>query len=252
MVARALATCVERRQRAELAPRWPLAAGHRVAPLAAWAPRHTAQNAIQGPRALRAAAAARLWSFCQGVPASRPHRAMSALTSVTSTPIAAAASRVGPVFRGYLRTSTPNGARLGPGSRGSACRRRRGSADASRAPLPASRAGRELAWFPAATRSRARPVATLAYSEWFWSATDPPGTTARDASELRAPSEAPPIHPVASGSLPATEADIEAARRLLRRDGGQPPKRGDRIRQDAVAVIRSLPAKTGNTTSDRM
>lgn len=62
--------------------------------------------------------------------------------------------------------------------------------------------GRELAWFPASIRSRARQGATLAFSEWFWSAADPPR---------------------------ASTADIEAARRLLRRDGGQPPAPEDRI-----------------------
>jgi hypothetical protein len=30
-------------------------------------------------------------------------------------------------------------------------------------------AGRELAWFPAGRRSRARPVARLAFADWFWS-----------------------------------------------------------------------------------
>ena len=63
-------------------------------------------------------------------------------------------------------------------------------------------AGRELAWFPASMRSRARRGATLAFSEWFWSAADSPR---------------------------ASETDIEVARRLLRRDGGQPPASGDRI-----------------------
>lgn len=92
-------------------------------------------------------------------------------------------------------------------------------------------AGRELAWFPATTRSRARQVATLAYSEWFWSATDPPGTTARGAPELRPPPEAPAIHPAASGSHRTARDDIEAARRLLRRDGGQPPAPEDRLPQ---------------------
>ena len=62
--------------------------------------------------------------------------------------------------------------------------------------------GRELAWFPASSRSRARQGATLALSEWFWSAADPPR---------------------------AVGADNEAARRLLRRDGGQPPAPEDRI-----------------------
>ena len=46
-------------------------------------------------------------------------------------------------------------------------------------------AGRELAWFPAAIRSKARPVATLAFSEWFWSRADLPGTTDRGAPQLR-------------------------------------------------------------------
>lgn len=63
-------------------------------------------------------------------------------------------------------------------------------------------AGRELAWFPASFRSRARQVATLVLSEWFWSAADPPRASA---------------------------ADIEAARRLPRRDRGQPPVPEDRI-----------------------
>ena len=94
--------------------------------------------------------------------------------------------------------------------------------------------GRELAWFPAAIRSRARQVATLAFSEWFWSPADPPGTAARGAPEhhptavLRAPPEAPVIHLAASGHR-AAGADIEAARRLLRRDGGEPPAPEDRI-----------------------
>lgn len=30
-------------------------------------------------------------------------------------------------------------------------------------------AGRELAWFPATTRSRARPVKRLSFSQWYWS-----------------------------------------------------------------------------------
>ena len=76
--------------------------------------------------------------------------------------------------------------------------------------------GRELAWFPAVIRSRARPVTTLALSEWFWSSADPPGTGTRDAAE----------------------ADIEAARRLLRRGGGEPPAPEDRIPQEGAVAVR--------------
>ena len=81
--------------------------------------------------------------------------------------------------------------------------------------------GRELAWFPAGVRSVARPVATLAFLEWY---------RFRQPTELRS-------RPAASSSLNAgvffteraSRADIEAARRLLRRDGGQPPEPEDRI-----------------------
>ena len=90
--------------------------------------------------------------------------------------------------------------------------------------------GRELAWFPAATRSRARQVVTLVFSEWFWSRVDPPGTTTRGAPELGPPREAPAIHPAASSPHRVAGVDIEAARRLLRRDGGQPPAPEDRLR----------------------
>jgi hypothetical protein len=44
------------------------------------------------------------------------------------------------------------------GLRGVRCR-------SARAPLGA---GRELAWFPATVRSRARHVATFQYEDWFW------------------------------------------------------------------------------------
>ena len=81
--------------------------------------------------------------------------------------------------------------------------------------------GRELAWFPAGVRSVARPVATLAFSEWY---------RFRQPTERRSrPAVPSALNAGVFYTEGASGADIEAARRLLRRDGGQPPAPEDRI-----------------------